>query len=109
MNYKINYNYTDLINEIKGKIKEGLLKENEIIQVLRGERLDNLYTPIIRWYYDKGKINEVYKRNNLDTVKESLIKEKLKKKYLQDKPYLENTTVAAILVEMREMNEENEE
>ena len=56
--YKISYDYTELINEIKEEIEEGLLKMNDIIQVLRGDRLNNLYTPIIDYYYNDERVQQ---------------------------------------------------
>ena len=96
MNFKFSYDYSDLIQEIKEDLEDGILKPDSIVQVLRDET-QSVYHPIIDWYYSEDKIVE-------DTTIEFDDTEKYISKYLDDKPRLQLITVSAMLVEMEDMN-----
>lgn len=104
MDYKISYDYSELLQEFQEELEDGILKKDDIIQVLRGDRLENLYTPIIDWYYSDKKVREDFEIDCTDNAKDILLKKEYKEQYLKDKPHLENSTVYAVLVEMEEMN-----
>lgn len=47
------YDYEELINEIEADIKEGLIKRDDNIQIVRSpEVVYQNYRPIIDYYYD---------------------------------------------------------
>jgi hypothetical protein len=104
MSYKISYDYSEMIQEFKEDLEDGILKKDDIIQVLRGNKIYDLYSPVIDWYYSDKKVNEDLKIDITDTEQDILFKQEYKKQYLKDKPNLNQTTVAAILIEMEDMN-----
>lgn len=54
-NYKFSYDYTELINELKEDIAEGLT--NDYIYIVRGEYLEAIkYAPIVDYYYEPEQI-----------------------------------------------------
>lgn len=103
MDYKFSYDYSDLIKEIKEELEDGLLKPDSIVQILRDETR-SVYHPIIDWYYDDKKVVEdtTIEFDDSESVKE--LKREYISRYLDDKPRLQLMTVAAMLVEMEDMN-----
>lgn len=104
MSYKISYDYSEMIQEFKEDLEDGILKRDEIIQILRGDKINNLYSPIIDWYYSDIKVNNDFKIDFMDTEEDILFKQTYKKQYLKDKPNLVQSTVSAVLIEMEDMN-----
>lgn len=103
MNFKISYDYSDLIQELNEEIADGILKNDSIIQVLR-DKTKSVYHPIIDWYYSEDKIVEDTTIEFDDSEADKELKREYISRYLDDKPNLELSTVAAILIEMEEMN-----
>lgn len=103
MNFKISYDYSDLIQELNEEIADGILKNDSIIQVLR-DKTKSVYHPIIDWYYSEDKIVEDATIEFDDSEAYKELKREYISRYLDDKPNLELSTVAAILIEMEEMN-----
>ena len=103
MNFKISYDYSDLIQELNEEIADRILKNDSIIQVLR-DKTKSVYHPIIDWYYSEYKIVEDTTIEFDDSEADKELKREYISRYLDDKPNLELSTVAAILIEMEEMN-----
>lgn len=103
MNFKFSYDYSDLIQEIKEDLEDGILKPDSIVQVLRDEA-QSVYHPIIDWYYSEDKIVEDTTIEFDDTEEDKQFKREYISKYLDDKPRLQLITVSAMLVEMEDMN-----
>lgn len=91
------YDYNVFISEINFELKEGLLKKNDIIQILRDNSyLDNSsYLPIIEYYYSEEDMIEYFRYEDCE-------EERIQ--YEQDKPFLTPITVLEFLNEMKEMN-----
>lgn len=104
MEFKLSCDYTDLIQEIKEELEDGILKPDSIIQVLRDTKSNSVYHPIIDWYYSEDKIVEDTKMEFDDTEKEKEFKREYISRYINDKPKLQLITVSAMLVEMEDMN-----
>ena len=103
MNFKISYDYSDLIQELNEEIADGILKNDSIIQVLR-DKTKSVYHPIIDWYYSEDKIVEDTTIEFDDSEADKELKREYISRYLDDKPRLQLMTVAAMLVEMEDMN-----
>lgn len=103
MNFKISYDYSELIQELNEEIADGILKNNSVIQVLR-DKTKSVYHPVIDWYYSEDKIVEDTTIEFDDSEADKELKREYLSRYLDDKPNLELSTVSAILVEMKGMN-----
>ena len=42
MEYKLSYNYSELIQELHEEIADGILKYDDIIQIVRGETIEEI-------------------------------------------------------------------
>ncbi len=73
---KISCNYQELIDELKYELDFGSLNLNSVIKIVREERPDTDYKPIVDWYYE----------------------------YNEPKEQTEEKTVKYVLTEMIEMN-----
>ena len=100
---KLSYDYTELIQEIKQEINEGILTLNDKIQILRGPS-QNDYKPIIDWYYNHHTMSKDLTPDIYDNENEIAKLNLLKKQYKTDKPNLITITVAAALKEMKRLN-----
>ena len=103
MDYKFSYDYSDLIQEIKEELEDGILKPDSIVQILRDET-QSVYHPIIDWYYSEDKIVEDTTIEFDDSESDKELKREYISRYLDDKPRLQLMTVSAMLVEMEDMN-----
>lgn len=103
MNFKLSYNYSELIQELKEEIEDKILKPDDMIQVLRDKSYSD-YHPIIDWYYSDDKVIEDTEIEYDDTEEDIEYKREYLERYVGDKPFLEQNTVTAILVEMEDMN-----
>ncbi|MCQ2510649.1 MAG: hypothetical protein MJ116_09335 [Lachnospiraceae bacterium] len=107
--------YKLLIEDISEQVKEGIITENDKIQVLRTDKpMMQDYRPIVDWYYDaftmKEEIEtpleemymeEEFTKEEWKEMHEDL--EKYKKQYLSEKDKLEEMGVKAALTEMKQM------
>ena len=94
----ISYDYTELIEELKEEVRDGILSLTDTIQVLRKLEKDiNGYSPIIDWYYDDREMQEHFKLFSVEDIEIS--------QYRKDKSYLENMLVGNALIEMKEKSQ----
>ena len=63
----ISYDYTDLLNELKDDLHEGLIKPNDYIKIVRGDER-NGYRPIIDFYYNDDTPEEEYEELTVATI-----------------------------------------
>ena len=103
MDYKFSYDYSDMIQEIKEDLEDGILKPDSIVQILRDETR-SVYHPIIDWYYDDKKVVEDTTIEFDDTEEDKQFKREYISRYIDDKPRLQLMTVSAMLVEMEDVN-----
>lgn len=102
---KISYDYEELIGEIREELRDGSLKEQDIIQVLRDKKpINKTYYPIIDWYYSESRMVEILSPDVFDDLSETDEKDLLKKHYLKDKPRLRFMSVKSVLDEMEKWN-----
>lgn len=104
MEYKLSYDYTDMIQELKEELEDKILKPDSIIQILRDTQTHSEYSPIIDWYYSDDKVIEDTKIEFDDTDKDKEFKREYIDRYKGDKPFLKQATVTAVLTEMEDMN-----
>ena len=104
MDFKLSYDYTDMIQEIKEELEDKILRPDSVIQILRDTTTHSVYHPIIDWYYPEDRIVEDTTIEFDDTEEDKQFKREYISRYLNDKPKLELSTVSAILVEMKDMN-----
>ena len=102
MFYKFKYNYSSIIEDIEEKIMEGMLDYHSIIQIQRSNS-STIYKPIIRWFYNERKMKEEERKEKKNT-KEQIEHLKYIKTYYKYKNSLSKTTVLAVLIEMKEVN-----
>lgn len=89
---KISYDYSELLQEIKEEVEDGIILVTDSIQVLRGKKLPGTdYSPIIDWYYSEEVMEEDLKEYP-----------ELKEQYEKDKPFLEKMWIADATAEMME-------
>jgi len=97
------YDYQELIDELKEEISDGLLKKSSVIQVLRADQPEkNGYVPIIDWFYNKQTMEIELAPDKTDTKDEILEKKMIREQYKQDEPLLKDMTLEACLAEMFE-------
>ncbi len=65
---KISYYYADLISELKAEVAGGLLKLTDNIKIVRKDRKDTEYRPIIDWYYEYNDVSKEYEIENVGNV-----------------------------------------
>ena len=95
------YDYQELIDELKGEIRAGSLTEEETIQVLRADKADkNGYHPIIDWHYNKETMEMELAPDDTDDQEDIEEKKIMKEQYTIDLPDLKDMTVRACLEEM---------
>ncbi len=96
----IEFDYTEMIEELLEDLNEGILQSDETVQVLRYEEaLPDGYLPILDIYYDDEIMTELFNVEEGDEDYETILEEK--ELYLQDKPHLETCQVSDILEEMQ--------
>lgn len=112
---KIIAEYKSLIREISDEVKEGLLTEKDIIQVLRTEQpAFQAYCPILDWYYDvftmkeemETPLEEMYMEEEFSKEEWKEMQEDLahyKKQYDTEKDRLVEISVKDALTEMKQM------
>lgn len=102
-NMKPQFDYQELIDELKGEIRAGSLTESETIQVLRSDKADKKgYSPIIDWHYNKETMEIELAPDSTDDEEDIREKKIIKEQYLIDMPDLQDMTVKACLEEMFE-------
>lgn len=100
---KTDYDYQELIDELKDEVGVGILKKSDVIQVLRADKAEKYgYFPIIDWYYNKETMIIELSEDSSDTKEEIKEKAMIKKQYIEDQPILKEMTVEACLSEMFE-------
>ena len=50
-NFNFSYDYEELLDELRSELDEGLIKENDVLFIVRGNEVSGYY-PIIDYYYD---------------------------------------------------------
>ena len=50
-NFNFSYDYEELLDELRSDLDEGLIKENDVLFIVRGNEVSGYY-PIIDYYYD---------------------------------------------------------
>lgn len=50
-NFNFSYDYEELLGELRSDLDEGLIKENDVLFIVRGNEVSGYY-PIIDYYYD---------------------------------------------------------
>lgn len=55
----ISYDYEQLLQELKSDLAEGLIRENDVIFIVRGSEVSGYY-PIIDYYYDNFEPKEEF-------------------------------------------------
>lgn len=103
MKYKLSYDYSKMMEEIKEDIAEGILKLEDTIQILRGD-IHKGYSPIIDWYYEHEKTLADITPNEWDDKKDIIMKRKIARRKEEELPKLTTVTVLDVLTEMKEMN-----
>ena len=103
MEYKLSYDYSEMMERIKEDIAKGILKLEDIIQILRGDIREG-YKPIIDWYYEYEKTLADITPNEWDDEKDIIMKRKIARRYEEELPKLTTATVLDVLTEMEEMN-----
>lgn len=112
---KLIANYKSLIEEISNEVKEGLLTEKDMIQVLRSDKpMVQDYCPILDWYYDSYMmqeemetpleemyLEEEFTKEEWKEMHDDL--EQYKKQYESEKDKLVEIQVKAALTEMKQM------
>ncbi len=97
------YDYQELIDELKDEVGAGSLTNDELIQVLRDDKAEaDGYRQIIDWHYnDEAMTIELApdEDNSKEEIKDQLL---LREQYQKDQPTLEAITVEACLAEMFE-------
>lgn len=97
---QLSYDYTDLMQEIRED-----LSPSETMQILRAdEPINDVYCPIIDWYYSADDMAELIARDPCDDEEEEAERKKMKAQYEKDKPRLEAKSVRAVLEEMEKWN-----
>jgi hypothetical protein len=100
---KAQFDYQELIDELKGEIRAGTLTEGDSIQVLRTNKAHkNGYSPIIDWHYSKETMKMELAPDSTDDQDDIEEKKIIKDQYLVDLPDLKDMTVKACLEEMLE-------
>lgn len=108
------YDYSELIEEIKQELEEGLLKNDTLINIVRSDEgfqinPDSVYYPIIDYYtlnsyevmcelYNGASKIEDYGEENLEELKNDL------EQYKKDEKNFELCTVCAVITEMEQWN-----
>lgn len=103
MEYKLSYDYSEMMEGIKEDIAEGILKLEDTIQILRGDIREG-YAPIIDWYYEHEKTLADITPNEWDDEKDIIMKRKIARRYEEELPKLTTSTVLDVLTEMEKMN-----
>lgn len=100
---KKQFDYQELIDEIKEDIGFDILTSTSNIQVLRHEDSDeNGYHEILDWYYNNETMNLELTFEKGESKEDADEKEFIRAQYLLDKPNLEEISVEACLAEMYE-------
>ncbi len=65
---KTSYDYSDFLEELREKIEEGTLSLEDNIKIVRYDRDDTKYRPILEWYYEDDKPNEEFEIKKVELV-----------------------------------------
>lgn len=97
------FDYQELIDELKEEVSFGILTNESMIQVLRAiDSYSDGYSEILDWYYNEETMELELEPETEDSIEDAADKEIIKKQYLQDKAKLEDMTVESCLAEMFE-------
>ena len=88
MDFKLSYDYTDMIQEIKEELEDKILRPDSVIQILRDTTTHSVYHPIIDWYYPEDRIVEDTTIEFDDTEEDKEFKREYISRYLDDKKNL---------------------
>jgi hypothetical protein len=112
--HNVSYDYSELIEELQSDLEEELLNDYSIISIVRDKDTiapDINYHPIIDYYYPVDfKDNDwesLYNRDEFTDEEWEDLKErheKIYQQYKEDEPYLEKSSVLAVLTEMKQWN-----
>ena len=104
MDFKLSYDYTDMIQAVKEELEDKILRPDSVIQILRDTTTHSVYHPIIDWYYPEDRIVEDTTIEFDDTEEDKQFKREYISRYIDDKPRLQLMAVSAMLVEMEDVN-----
>ncbi len=65
---KTSYDYSDLLAELREEVQDRILTLNDNIKIVREDRNDTKYRPIIDWYYEDDKPDENFELKKLELV-----------------------------------------
>ncbi len=112
----INYDYTDLLEELQEDIDDGILESNEEIQILRQDKaIGENYYPIVDYYYSHERMMAIFEAENnyedtdvqseVDDIDEEYanLEEELAL-YEQDREFLQIAKVANVVEEMKKFS-----
>lgn len=105
------YDYSELLDELRSDLDEGILEPHNIISFVRERNfvIDDgnvRYKPIIDYYYPnafKGDLESLYDKDEYSEEEWEEMELEYKAdyaKYKEDEPYLERATALALLTEM---------
>ncbi len=118
----INYDYTDLLNELKEDIEDNILELDEEIQILRQDKsIGENYYPIVDYYYSHERMLAIFEIENLyedaevqnladnleeleDLDEEFANLEEEKALYEQDREFLTLAKVSEVVEEMQKFS-----
>jgi len=108
-------NYKEFISEINEEVTEGIISQNDTIQILRDSKpVFDTYCPIIEWYYEDYVMNEeintpleeIYLPEEFteeEWIQMQAEQAEMKKQYEEDKDKLIQIKVKDVLTEMKQM------
>jgi hypothetical protein len=97
----IQFDYQELIDELKEEIGFGILTNTTMIQIIRSEDLNkDGYSEILDWYYNNKTMNLELAPEKEDSKEDTEDKRLIRDQYLQDKDKLEGISVEVCLAEM---------
>lgn len=100
---KKQFDYQELIDELKEDVSYDVLSNTSTIQILRHEDSDaDGYSEILDWYYNNETMNLELSPEKGESKEDAQQKLLIRTQYLQDKSRLEEITVEACLAEMFE-------
>ncbi len=112
----INYDYTDLLDELKEDIEDGILQLDEEIQILRQDKaIGDNYFPILDYYYSHERMLSIFDPENFyeDTDAQGDITnfddefanlEEERELYEQDREFLVLAKVSEVMEEMQKFS-----
>ena len=98
------YDYEELLKDIDCELAEGCLNINSHIQVLRSDEVAfGDYRPIVDYYYNNEKMQEIITIDFDDDIDEIKEKKDIEAQYLEVKNKLENMLILDVINEMKKV------